>query len=74
MPTKKNPKTYKGKSTRPGGGGKFMMMTDALMRKGMTKAKAKAMAAAMGRKKYGAKKMSSMAAKGRKRAAAKRKK
>jgi hypothetical protein len=69
---KKTPKTYKGKSTKPGGGGKFMMMTDALMKKGMSKMRAKAIAAAAGRKKYGTKRFSNMAARGRKRAAGKK--
>lgn len=62
------PKTYKGKSTKPGGGGKFAMMVDALKRKGKSVGAAKAIAAAAGRKKYGAKKMAKFAAAGRKRA------
>ena len=73
MPAKKKTKTYKGKSTRTGGGGKFARMTDALKRKGISARRAKAIAAAAGRKKYGAKKMASLSARGKRRAAAKRK-
>lgn len=75
MPARKKtkPKTYKGKSTKPGGGGKFMMMTDALMKKGMSKARAKAIAAKAGMKKYGKGKMQKWAKAGKKRAARKRK-
>ena len=43
-------KTYKGKSLRPGGGGKFARMVDAMKRKGVPTKNAKAMAAVMGRK------------------------
>ena len=71
---KKKTKTYKGKSTKPGGGGRFAKMTDALKRKGKSAKAAKAIAEAAGRKKYGAKKMAKMSAAGRKRAAAKRRK
>jgi len=74
MAAKKKAKTYKGKSTRPGGGGRFAKMVDALKRKGKTAAQAKKIAAAAGRKKYGTKKMAFYAAKGRKRAAAKKRK
>lgn len=59
--------SYKGKSNKLGGGGRFAQMVDAMAKKGMGKGKASAIAAAMGRKKYGAKKMASMAAKGKKR-------
>ena len=54
-----------GKSMRPGGGGRFAKLA---------KAKGPALAAFIGRKKYGAKKMAAMSAKGRKRAATKRRK
>ena len=64
----KKAKTYKGKSLRPGGGGQFAKMTDAIKRTGKTTAQAKAIAAAVGRKKYGKKKFQKMAATGRKRA------
>jgi len=74
-------KTYKGKSTKPGGGGAFAQMEAEvaanLEKKGMLTKKAKAIGAAVaakrGRAKYGAKKMAKWAAAGRKRAAAKRK-
>ena len=61
-------KKYKGKSLKPGGGGKFAKMVDALKKKGKSTASAKAIAATVGRKKYGAKKMANWAAAGRKRA------
>jgi hypothetical protein len=53
------------KSMRPGGGGRFAKLTAKL--KGKVKNPA-AVAAAIGRKKYGAKKMAKWAAAGRKRA------
>lgn len=64
-------KTYKGKSLRTGGGGKFMRMTDAIMRGNptMSMERAKAIAAGAGRKKYGKAKFQKMATTGRKRAA-----
>lgn len=65
-------KTYKGKSLRKGGGGKFAQMKDALMAQGMSKDSADAVAAAAGRKKYGAKEFAKMSATGRKRAAKKK--
>lgn len=72
-PTKKKkmPKTYKGKSTKPGGGGRFAKMTAKLEGKVRDPA---AVAAKIGRKKYGKKKMAEFSAAGRKRAAAKRRK
>jgi hypothetical protein len=63
--SKAKPKTYKGKSTEPGGGGNFQKCVDS--------GKSKALCATIGRKKYGSKKMGEFAAKGRKRAAAKKK-
>lgn len=60
-------KTYKGKSLKPGGGGRFKRLTDKLQRQGKSKKSAQAIAASVGRKKYGKKKMSSMATAGRKR-------
>lgn len=63
---KSMPKTFKGKSTKLGMGGRFAMVM-AAAKKGGAKNPA-AVAASIGRKKYGAKKMASMAAKGRKRA------
>lgn len=73
MAKKSKPKYYKGKPTRFGGGGAFAMMTDALMKKGMGKQRAKAIAASAGRKKYGKKKFQAAAVAGKKRAARKRK-
>jgi hypothetical protein len=67
------PKTYKGKSTKPGGGGQFQMAVDAMTKKGMPMMEAKAIAAKEGRAKYGAKQMAEYAAAGRKRAANKKK-
>lgn len=64
----KKPATYKGKSTKPGGGGSFAMMSDALQAKGMSKAKADAITASAGRKKLGKKKFQGFATAGRKRA------
>ena len=58
------PKTYKGKSTRPGGGGHFLMVVDALMKQGKTEEQAKAIAAAQGRVKYGGPRFQKMAATG----------
>ena len=73
MPKKKISKTYKGKSTKPGGGGHFLMVVDALMKEGKTEEQAKAIAATQGREKYGKEEFQKMAAKGRKRAARKKK-
>lgn len=56
------------KSMKLGGGGRFAKMVTAIKKTGKSEKSAKAIAAAVGRKKYGAKKMASMAAKGRKRA------
>lgn len=66
--SKKTPKTYKGKSTRLGGGGRFAKMKDALIAKGYSSESAKAIAAAAGRKKLGKAKMQKLASAGRKRA------
>ncbi len=60
--------SYKGKSNKLGGGGRFAQAVDSMVQKGMSPAKAKAITAAMGRKKYGKSRFQSMAAKGRKRA------
>lgn len=73
-PAKKMPAMYKGKSTKPGGGGAFMMMKDALMKKGMNPDEAAAITANAGRKKFGAKKFKAMGIAGKKRAAKKGKK
>lgn len=69
MAAKKKAKTYKGKSLKPGGGGQFAKMTDALKKKGFPEERARAIAANAGRKKYGKAKFQKMAANGRKRAA-----
>ena len=63
--------TYKGKSNKPGGGGRFKQTVDA-MPKNMPMSEKKAIAAKQGRKKYGAAKMASFAAAGRKRASKKK--
>lgn len=68
MPKKAIPKTYKGKSTKPGGGGHFLMVVDALMKQGMSEEQAQAIAAKQGREKYGEEKFNKMAQDGRKRA------
>jgi hypothetical protein len=56
--------TYKGKSLKPGGGGRFQKCLDS--------GKTRAQCAAAGRAKYGAKQMSKWASAGRKRAAKKK--
>jgi len=64
--------TYKGKSNKVGGGGRFAQTVDAVMKskpKGGIK-EAKAIAAIEGRKKYGATKFAKMAATGKKRSEA----
>jgi len=60
--------TYKGKSLRPGGGGRFARLVDQLRARGMSEKRARAVAASVGRRKYGAKQMATWAAQGRKRA------
>ncbi len=67
------PATYKGRSTKPGGGGAFQKMKDALMAEGKSAESAAAITAAEGRKKYGKQEFQQMAEAGRKRAARKRK-
>lgn len=66
------PAKYKGKSTKPGGGGRFKKLTDKLKRKGKTKKQAAAIAAKIGRAKYGKAKMKKWAKAGAKRAATKK--
>ena len=58
------------KSMKPGGGGRFQKLVSKL--KGKVK-NPKAVAAAIGRKKYGKKKMAAWSSQGRKRAAGKKK-
>lgn len=56
------------KSSKLGGGGRFAALASKIQKKeGYSKAGARAAAAAIGRAKYGAKKMGTMAAKGRRR-------
>ena len=54
------------KTSKPGSGKRFAAVTKSIEAEGKSPAKAKAIAAAIGRKKYGAKGMAKMAAKGRK--------
>ena len=54
-----------GKSMEPGGGGRFAKMVKSLKEKGKSEDSAKAIAASVGRKKYGKSKFQEMAAKGR---------
>lgn len=60
----------KGKSNKPGGGGRFEQVKEAVERSGARNPAA--VAAAVGRKKYGSKKMTKMAQVGKKRAESKR--
>jgi len=60
-------KTYKGKSLKPGGGGKFAKLKDTLMKEGKSPESASAIAATIGRKKYGNKKMTTWSSQGKKR-------
>ena len=55
------------KSMKLGGGGRFAKLKASLKKEGKSDKSAGAIAASIGRKKYGNKKMSEMAAKGRKR-------
>ena len=54
------------KSMEPGGGGRFAAMVAGLKKKGKSEDSAKAIAASIGRKKYGKSKFQEMAAKGKK--------
>ena len=58
---------YKGKSLRPGGGGRFAGLVDQLRARGMSEKRARAIAASVGRRKYGAKQMAIWAAAARRR-------
>lgn len=60
--------TYKGKSLKPGGGGRFAKMVDAITATGKSVKSAEAIAASKGRKKYGTKTMTAWAKAGKKRA------
>jgi hypothetical protein len=59
--------SYKGKSLKPGGGGRFARLVDRLKQRGYSEKRARAVAASVGRRKYGAKQMAQWAAQGRKR-------
>lgn len=59
--------TYKGKSLELGGGGRFARLVDQLIRRGLAAKRARAIAAAIGRKRYGARRMAAFAAAGRRR-------
>ena len=59
--------TYKGKSLKPGGGGRFARLVDQLRARGMSEKRARAVAASVGRRKYGAKQMAQWSASGRRR-------
>lgn len=64
----KKAKTYKGKSLKPGGGGSFAKLKDKIESKGESAHEAAAVAAKVGREKFGAKKMAKFAAAGKHRA------
>jgi hypothetical protein len=55
------------KSMKPGGGGRFQKLEGQLEREGKSASSAKAIAASIGRKKYGNKRMARWSARGRKR-------
>jgi len=59
--------TYKGKSPRPGGGGRFAKLVGQLRARGYSARRDRATAATIGRRKYGSKQMAQWAAQGRKR-------
>jgi hypothetical protein len=69
---KKKAKTYKGKSMVLGGGGQFLKMQDAIVKKGKTPQVAAAITASIGIKKLGQVKMTKLATAGKKRAAKKK--
>jgi hypothetical protein len=56
------------KSMRPGGGGRFQKMVEGMTGKGMSEERARGIAAAAGRRKYGKKRFQKMAARGARRA------
>jgi len=56
----------------PGGGGRTRKMVAGMMAEGMSEERAKAIAAARGRKKYGKRRFQRMAARGQRRAARRR--
>lgn len=64
---KSSKKTGGAKSMEPGGGGRFAKMVSGLKKEGKSEDSAKAIAASIGRKKYGKSKFQAMAAAGKKR-------
>lgn len=58
--------TYKGKSNALGGGGRFAQLKDRLMAKGKSEESAGAIAASVGRKKYGKSTFQRLAARAKK--------
>lgn len=58
--------SYKGEPNKLGGGGRFKQLTDKLEAQGKSASSAKAIAASIGRKRYGKAKMANWAAKGKK--------
>ena len=62
--TKMAEKTFRGKSMKPGGGGRFAKMVGGLEKSGKSEESAKAIAASAGRAKYGASKMASFSKEG----------
>ena len=67
MESKDKKKTYKGKSMKPGGGGRFEKLKDKITKEGKSPEAAAAIAATIGRKKYGAEKMATWSSQGKKR-------
>jgi hypothetical protein len=61
-----NVKKTGGKSMEPGGGGRFAKMVSGLKKEGKSEDSAKAIAASIGRKKYGKSRFQEMAAAGKK--------
>jgi hypothetical protein len=62
-----------GKSMEPGGGGRFAAMVSGLKKEGKSEGSAKAIAASIGRKKYGKSRFQEMAAAGKKKMGGKKK-
>jgi hypothetical protein len=63
---KKTPKTYEGKPLKLGGGGRFEKLKDEIVSSGKSPKNASAIAASVGRKKYGVKKMATWSSQGKK--------
>ena len=57
--------SYKGKSNKLGGGGRFQQLADQLKKEGYTSNAAGAIAASVGRKKYGKKRYQKLASNGK---------